>query len=277
MLRLSACLLAFCPAAALAAPAQPTGKWAMEYSPTACTAKRAFGDSAIAITPAPLGATTRILVELPGRAMKASHVSSAVDPGDGKGVIATTSIVFPTSRKGFRGIYTVMNKADATRVLASGKFTLRTGRNAEREIVVDRAANATGIDVDLGKMESLNRALETCMADLRKQWNIVDGTIPPPPKRTVARGDIRTIFSADDYPAEALNRGLKGRVNYTLMIDERGRVADCVINESSGIAVLDAMGCQVMRERATFTPATDANGKPVADIVVTPFIHWMLN
>ena len=55
--------------------------------------------------------------------MKASHVSSAVDPGDGKGVIATTSIVFPTSRKGFRGIYTVMNKADATRVLASGMMS----------------------------------------------------------------------------------------------------------------------------------------------------------
>lgn len=277
MLRLSACLLALLPAAALAAPAEPTGKWAMDYSPTACTAKRAFGDRAIAITPAPLGATVRLLIEIPGRATKAGHVYSAIDPGDGKGVIGTTSILFPTSRPGVRGIYTVLPAADAARVLESGKIVLRTGRNSERSIVTARADGVAGADLNLGKMEPLRAALDTCMADLRKHWNIVDGTIPPPRDRTGSRGDVRTIFSSDDYPQDAFDRSLQGASRFTLMIDDQGRVMDCVVSETSGVAILDAMGCQVLRERARFTPARDASGKAVADLFVTPQIRWSMN
>lgn len=272
-----ACCAALTPALAAAAPAEPTSKWAMEYSPTACTAKRAFGDKAIAITPSPLGVTTRIMLEIPGRSVKAGHVYSAVDPGDGKGIIGTTSILFPTSRPGHRGLYTVLATADADRVLDSGKFTIRTGKFSEREIVTQRAEGVAGADLDLGKMGALKTALATCMADLRKHWNIVDGTIAPPPLRTKSRGDVRTIFTPEDYPQDAMDRSLSGGSRFTLMIDETGRVADCVVSESSGVAILDAMGCQVLRERARFTPATDASGKPTADLVVTPKIVWRLN
>ena len=277
MLRFSACLLAAVPVAAMAAPAEPTGKWVMDYAPTACTAKRAFGDRAVAITPSPLGVTTRIMLDVPGRATGASHVYSAIDPGDGRGRIVTTSIIFPTSRKGFRGIYTVVPIADAQRVLDSGRLTLITGRNSEREMISDRAIDLTGGSFNLGKMGALNKALDTCMADLRKRWNIVDGTIVPPANRTRSIGDVRSVFRAEDYPEDARARDLKGVTQFTLMIDEQGRVADCLITQTSGVGVLDAMGCQVLRERARFTPATDAQGKPVADLVVTPVVRWVLN
>jgi hypothetical protein len=272
-----ACCAALTPALAAAAPAEPTSKWAMEYSPTACTAKRAFGDKAIAITPSPLGVTTRIVLDVPGRAVAASHVNSSVDPGDGGGRISTTSIIFPTSRKGHRGIYTVMNVADAKRILDSGRLTLVTGQLSDREMITDRAIDLTGASFNLGKMGALNAALETCMADLRKHWNIVNGTIVPPANRAKALRDVRTLFRADDYPEDARSRDLKGVTQFTLMIDENGAVADCLIAQTSGIGVLDAMGCQVLRERARFAPASDESGKKVADTFVTPVVRWVLN
>ncbi len=262
---------------AVAAPAEPTGKWIIDYSPTACTAQRSFGDRVIAITPSPLGVTTRIMVELPGKAARASHVNSAVDPADGQGAISTTSILFPSRRKGFRGIYTVLPTADAKRVLSSGKFILRTGNGSDRDLVSDRAQGVAGVDFDMGRMAALNDALATCMGDLRKHWNIVEGRIAPPPYRTRSRGDVRSIFRPEDYPQDASDRSLHGTSQFTLMIDDKGDVADCYVSRTSGVAVLDAMGCQVIRERAKFVPATDQNGKPTGDIYVTPPVRWALN
>ena len=43
-----------------------------------------------------------------------------------------------------------------------------------------------------------------------------------------------------------------------------------------GLPVLDAMGCQVIRERAKFTPALDRGGKPIRSTYVTPPIRWRM-
>jgi periplasmic protein TonB len=59
-----------------------------------------------------------------------------------------------------------------------------------------------------------------------------------------------------------------------LLINEAGKVAGCDVLTPSGIPALDIMGCQVIRSRAKFTPAVDANGKPVRSTVVTPPIVW---
>ena len=59
----------------------------------------------------------------------------------------------------------------------------------------------------------------------------------------------------------------------TLLVDETGALKDCTVDETSGIASLDAMGCLVFMERAKFTPARDAAGKPVRSVVSTS-ITW---
>jgi protein TonB len=61
-----------------------------------------------------------------------------------------------------------------------------------------------------------------------------------------------------------------------LLVDEAGKVAGCDVLSPSGIPALDIMGCQVIRNRARFTPALDATGKPVRSTVVTPPIIWSM-
>jgi len=90
------------------------------------------------------------------------------------------------------------------------------------------------------------------------------------------KGDLRMLFSADDYPAVAQRNGEEGTVQARLDINARGRVERCSVIRSSGSASLDQVTCDVLRQRARFAPAHDANGKAVPDSVVTPPVTWRL-
>jgi len=91
-----------------------------------------------------------------------------------------------------------------------------------------------------------------------------------------ARGDLRTLFSANDYPAEAQRNNEQGTVQVDLAIDTRGVVDSCTIVRSSGHASLDQATCSILQRRARFAPAHDANGVPVPDTVTSPPVVWRL-
>jgi protein TonB len=104
---------------------------------------------------------------------------------------------------------------------------------------------------------------------------------PPPPPRKVqsaqsAKGDLRSLFSADDYPASAQSAGAEGTVQASLTIGPDGRVVGCNVTRSSGNSSLDGATCNILRRRAKFTPARDSNGQPTTDSVSTPPIVWRL-
>lgn len=277
MLRLSpiitAVALAIHPTPSTAGPLQPTGKWVMNYTPTACEAKRRFGDVAVSISPGPLGQSTRLIFELPGKAFRARQHPARVDPGDGRGVVKATVLLFPSKKTGMRGMFAVLPNELVERTLASGMIDLRIGNPPETGRVAVNAAHAS---LAFGPTAALRKALDTCMADLRKTWGMVDGKLPIPANASQAQGDVRGIFTANDYPEDALAANQSGSARFLLMIGRDGSVMDCVVASSSGIASLDVMGCQVIRERARFKPATDANGKPTLDTYVTPLIRWQL-
>ncbi|MEO6433646.1 MAG: energy transducer TonB [Sphingomicrobium sp.] len=105
-------------------------------------------------------------------------------------------------------------------------------------------------------------------------------TPPPPPRKVTppqsAKGDVRTLFSADDYPASAQASGAEGTVQATLTIGTDGRVAGCNVTRSSGNSSLDSATCSILRRRAKFTPARDSNGNPTSGSFSTPPITWRL-
>lgn len=82
-------------------------------------------------------------------------------------------------------------------------------------------------------------------------------------KATSLTGSLQGLISSDDYPAQALDRNEEGTVGYRLRVDAQGKVADCVIEISSGSGWLDSQTCRLMWLRARFSPARDANGKAV--------------
>jgi len=103
---------------------------------------------------------------------------------------------------------------------------------------------------------------------------------PPPPRKvqsaTSAKGDLRTLFSADDYPAAAQAAGAEGTAQAELTIGPDGRVIGCNLTRSTGNSSLDSATCNILRRRAKFTPARDSNGQATTDTVTTPPIVWRL-
>lgn len=85
---------------------------------------------------------------------------------------------------------------------------------------------------------------------------------PPPTDRSSPRprGNPGNWVNMNDYPSVALQKAIEGITSFTLTIDATGRVAECVITETSGSSVLDTATCINVTRRARFEPALDAAG-----------------
>jgi len=70
-------------------------------------------------------------------------------------------------------------------------------------------------------------------------------------------------FEMDDYPVRAFERRQQGVTTFELLVDPRGKAANCAIISSSGSDTLDRKACAVAIRKARFAPALDANGAPV--------------
>jgi TonB family protein len=80
-----------------------------------------------------------------------------------------------------------------------------------------------------------------------------DGAAPIAPERW---------FSNDDYPADAIQKGEQGAVEFDYTIDVNGRPKDCHVTVSAHSPSLDATSCAVITQRARFLPALGPDGKP---------------
>jgi TonB family protein len=243
------------------APLQPLKPWVLDYDETQCLALHEFGSArnpiTLAIRPAPNGETYELLVmrQFSGP-LYAEEVKGTVDFGNG-----------PIKAW----------------VLHYGKKTdIYQFRISAAEFAQARSASVVRIYTEgspvakfaLQSMPELISGLDKCTADLQRYWNM---TREQQSKLSVpAKGDVRTIFSSEDYPAEALSRREQGTGQFLLLINEGGRVAGCQVLKATGVPVLDAMGCDVIMKRAKFTPARDHEGKPIRDSYVTPLITWRL-
>jgi protein TonB len=88
---------------------------------------------------------------------------------------------------------------------------------------------------------------------------------PVPKARAAPAGSPGSWLSDDDYPKDALRQEIDGTTAFRLTIDKTGVPRECAITTSSGSASLDNATCAKLMERARFTPARDAKGRPAAD------------
>lgn len=67
----------------------------------------------------------------------------------------------------------------------------------------------------------------------------------------------------DQYPQEALERGMRGTAHIVLSISDKGVVTECATDVSTGYPLLDSKACDVAKTW-TFFPARGSDDKPVA-------------
>lgn len=71
-----------------------------------------------------------------------------------------------------------------------------------------------------------------------------------------------------DFPDDAAESGMRGRVEVRYRISAAGRVTACDIVDSSGYPELDDMTCDLIVQRFRFAPSRDERGRPVASTMI---------
>jgi TonB family protein len=252
------------PSAAVAATLKPFKPWIVDYAEAQCIATRDYGSSGhpvtLGIRPSPNGETYELLVARAAPTPPyAQEIEGNVDFG--QGALKAWVLRFRPADSNLDVYQFRIGAAEMAKARGAAEMALR-------------AKGGPDFQFELGSIPQLLDGLSACTDNLKQFWNMggeKDGRIATPSK-----GDLRSVFSPDDYPWEAQYRGQQGDGQYLLLVDEKGSVAGCHVLKPTGVPVLDAMACAVIQKRAKFKPALDPRGKPVRSTFVTPPINWKL-
>lgn len=236
---------------AFALQRQPTGQWVVNFDAAQCFAARNFGSVEkplyLVLKAPPLGDVMQIAVMRKGSRVRAEQQRGSIQFDNRESIRISMLDYWQTDAR----LRTFLANVPL------GKFAPARQSSSVR-------ITTPGLDerLVLSSMASLLKAMDDCVTDLRRVWNVKAGESSPPMVKESAKGDLLGLFDSDDYPTQAILEGSTGKVAIVILIDELGKVADCTIIETSGVPVLDAQACAVIRERARFTPAVGLDGKP---------------
>lgn len=247
-------------AAADASPRQPTGAWVVDFAAAQCVASRNYGTEAdplvLALKAPPIGDVMQLAVIRPGSDGRTAEHLDAKILIDGGVPIDTSMVAFA--------------------VPGSEQRLFRTNLPLEQ---FEAVSNAKTISIqaegqldqgfELNQMEPLLRIMRNCTADLRRVWNVDEGAR----LKQRAVGDMASLFGGDFFAALNLDQMPAGTARVALLVDEQGRIADCTVIETSGVAALDAQSCGMMKARAHYSPAIGLDGRPAKD-ARTQSIIW---
>jgi TonB family protein len=243
-----------------AAVLAPTGKWVVDYEEQACVATRQYGTEAkplfLALKPSPMGDVMQLSIIRKGNS-------------DRLGVEEFGHITFDQRQDALVSMLSFgsRNGMNSTRINLSGE-NFAVMRSAGQLRIHGSSLDETLV---LQQFPELMKQIDACVVDLQAAWNM--GTGAPSKIKTRARGSLVGLFNSADYPEQSLMKMEHGAVAVVLLINEAGKVADCVVTATSGVAALDAQACAIIAERAKFTPAIGFDGKPTRDSFVQR-VNW---
>jgi hypothetical protein len=252
---------------AAAAPKQPTGKWVVNFADAQCVATRNYGSEAdplyLVLKAPATGGTLQVGVVRKGRDIDPQQFDGEVVV-DEVATIRTNLLVFGNKKLGQKALLVNLNAADVATLRPAKVIEIRTRDRGITKLGTRLGTGGSneGETFALTQMDAVIKTLDTCSADLRQVWKVWEYDKGPSGLKEGPSGDLSGIFSGDDYPGIAVLKDQIGSVAFVLLIDEQGKVADCTVTETSGVASLDAQSCAIVKERAKFKPAVGLDGKP---------------
>ncbi|QIL02883.1 energy transducer TonB [Sphingomonas sinipercae] len=246
-----------------AAPLKPTGSWVINFDDAQCVAEREYGSSGKPLT--------LVLKQPPiGEVMQVGVVSNGgpKEPEQYRGTIAFDTRIVKASVLTYRPHGSVKGVRLVNMPLKH--FAAAAGS----KILTFDSGSGVHSTFELEALPSVLQLLNQCAADLRTVWK-VDSSEADRQLQGVRGKGLGKLISPNDYPRDAVLAEQSGTVTMALLIDETGKVADCSVIATSGVAILDSQSCAVVKIRAKFVPITDSTGKPIKTSVIQR-ITWKL-
>jgi hypothetical protein len=117
--------------------------------------------------------------------------------------------------------------------------------------------------LELGAMDKPMAALSTCIDDLVRSWGVDPEKHKRLTRRATPTNNVGNWVMTGDYPSKMLEAGQPAIVNFRLLVDEKGAVAGCFIQQTTRAKEFDNAVCKSITRRARFDPALDQDGKPL--------------
>ena len=235
----------------------PSGPWNIDWSDSQCVAVRSYDlpnrRVSLIVRPSPMGGATQLLVVTDGNRPAMGQQVAAWVEGGTQGAIKTSMLAYGISGKKLSVYLTTLTPAQFRTLDGASWLRIAAGSTIDRSFRVTQLA---AVQAKLGE----------CIADLNKDWLMTPERIARIKVEPTAVGPLSHYFSSDDYPADAVLQRNSGQVGVHLMIDEKGIIQDCAIEETSGSAARDGMTGMILRQRAKFKPAIDVDGKPTKSV-----------
>ncbi|MFN4038713.1 MAG: TonB family protein [Erythrobacter sp.] len=285
-------LAAFTIAGLAAAPAQakdpvvlaPLGDWELaEPTPDACIAVRLFGSGDAAhvlrLEQNWPGSGAEFWVAGPSfeRFMSYEKIAFRLQDGGKARTLRPLTGMLPGFGKTI--ITTLSNNAIATSLGIARTSAAEQGAGLELldtdaaegvEFVGMKRGSDAEVRLASGGLEAAFAMLNTCALGLLEQWGL------DPAKHLAASQPARLLNEREivgrmrkSYAEAGLATGERGRIKVRLMIDEAGKVEECVMIEAAVSAGLASPACEIMAD-ARFDPPLDADGRAFRTFFVTP-------
>ena len=250
------------PALPVPSPIPPAGKWAVDYGENACTLSRQFGDPArpvtLGIIPQPMSKYARVVLVSPDRLAAIPYADGTIGIDGLPTPIKTRFEVAPDAKVGS----IMVGHAEGELLGGIEKSTVLTFRPQGATVALRIGSSARAV-----------AALRLCIADLLARWGMdkaAQAQVVTPPD-----GSVVSVFRFDDYPDDALRANQQGEVTMRFWVETNGRISDCKVAKSSGVASLDSTTCEILTERARLAPARNAKGSPVRSLTASSVI-WKI-
>lgn len=275
-LALSATIVASTPAFAAEKRFEPASQWQVDNLPQVCRLSRDYrsGDERLTIRIEQFQAGAGMHLMLIGKPVERAENRHSFDVRLGSGTRAfdtrVADITLPDGRVG-----TLIHGAQLVPPGPTTRFIWSSP--AQFAAIDEMAFTAPVMGTLVLQTKTLGRAMEE-MARCHRQM-VAGWGFDPSVQATLSRhaepvGNAAQWLRAKDYPVRQRNRRRSSIVAFRLNVDAAGKPTACVVPRAYTPEEFVATTCTLLMQRASFTPALDAAGKPVASYYVNS-VSWL--
>lgn len=272
----------------------PSSKWNVHYADDSCRLGRSFGTG---------DQTVILLIERyqPDDSFRMSFVGKPVDTNwvDGDAQVrfgpagkmqaipfypATNAAQLPglILRQSFR----IAPRSDEE--YAAYKAAVRAGteeRFVWPTVTPEQEAAVTFIELrrpvrhplilETGSMGAPFAALRKCTDELLDHWGIDVAKHATLSRPAIPKSKPSRWLSSEDYPPAMLAAGKRAIVNFRLNVDATGKTTACHIQDATHEKSFEDVVCKAVMRKASFEPALDAEGNPLASYWINTVMFHM--
>ena len=276
--------------AAFAAPAgpgvlAPAARWSLNVEPESCALSRTFGTG-------PSQAVLQFEAFRPGDAFTVTIVGAPMEKFTGASPLnlrflpdgAPTRIAPLYVRR----LRVTSNSQPVSAILFYADLAGRSSNRPQPEPPLLPEAdlarlNALSVDLgggaayefQLGSMLAPIKALRGCVDAMVRRWGFDPAFAAQPQGTPDPLGNPGNWATDNDFPIDALAKGIESDVHFRLAVDPAGQVTACIIQNRFPPGGFGELTCRLLRARARFRPALDSSGKPVASYFAST-VRWRI-